>query len=169
MEMKRFYMSSFYFFLLLSTSCKLFKKVRTKTVSDMQQTKEVLKGSLTAHQLMRTDQHVVAWTLDSSASSSVVQIWPKGKFRFSQELGFEGEAEQVLLTGNFRKNVAALVMKDSAGTTSNQLKAEILGKKETKLETMDTVKTETPPFWLIIGLVVLVIIAAACIFSFCGK
>ena len=40
---------------------------------------------------------------------------------------------------------------------------------ERKLETMDTVKTETPPFWLIMGLVVLVIIGAACIFSFCGK
>ena len=154
-----------YICLLLLSSCKLFKEVRTVAHSDTQITTEQKQGTIAAAQQMSTDQHFLEWKLDSSANSSAVQIWPIGKFKFSPELGFEGSAEKVLLSGNFRKNTEGFTLRDSTGTTRNRMEVEISGKKQMKVENKNTVKTETPAFWLMIGLGILVI-AGVLIYKF---
>ena len=141
---------------IIMQSCRLFKNVKTTSASDEQYWKVQERASLSAAQSVETDQHMVEWRLDSSQNSVVVQIWPKGRFRFSTESGFEGEAEKLVLNGNFRKTAAGFMAKDSTVKVQNQLKAEISGKKEKKMENKHTVKTEKPAFWVMIGLVVVI-------------
>ena len=126
--------------------CRLFKNVKTTSAFDERNFKVQEQASLSAAQLVQTDQHMVEWRLDSSQNSNVVQIWPKGRFRFSTDSGFEGEAEKLVLTGNFRKTAAGFMAKDSTVKVQNQLKAEISGKKEKKMKTSIRLKRKSLRF-----------------------
>ncbi|MCD0487909.1 hypothetical protein LPB86_06695 [Pedobacter sp. MC2016-14] len=130
-----------------------------------QVSKEQQQSSLAVTQQASTDQHFFEWKLDSLNSTTTVQIWPKGKFKFSQEFGFEGEAEKVLLTGTLQKSATGLKLKDSTGSTQIGIKSEFSEKKEARAANKSTVKTERPAFWLLIGLAVLVL-AAVLIYKF---
>lgn len=40
---------------------------------------------------------------DSTKRSYIIQIWPKGKFSYSAEHGFEGMADKILISGKFKQ------------------------------------------------------------------
>jgi len=54
---------------------------------------------------------------DSSEDFYSVFVWPKGKFSYSSEQGFEGEAEHLLITG-YGKNVQKTLQDLSLSTQS---------------------------------------------------
>ncbi|MCD0489792.1 hypothetical protein LPB86_16230 [Pedobacter sp. MC2016-14] len=138
-------------------ACKLLKNVNTETEKQAQSSRSTNSMQLKQRNALSTDQHFLEWKLDSSSTSAVVQIWPKGKFKFSQEDGFEGEAERLVLTTHSEKSERGLKVKDSLTKIENQLDLETLQREVKKQEQTKIAKTETPAFWLIIGVAAMVI------------
>ena len=142
---------------LLCFGCGLFKNVKTQTVSDQESFKVDERVSLAVSNDVQTDQHVVEWQLDSAGHHSIVQIWPKGRFTFSADAGFEGEADKVMVSSDSWQAKVKLSLKDSTVKSSDELKFNGSRKEAVKAEKKNTVKTETPAFWLLMGLTVLAI------------
>lgn len=82
----------------LFSGCSLFQKTKTSSSKFAGKTQE--ESTKTA-QLMMFNQSI-GWSLsrkdDSLNSSSVVVIWPKGKFNFSPSSGFSGTAEKIVIS-----------------------------------------------------------------------
>lgn len=144
-------------FMLGQQACKLLKNVNTETEKQAQSSRSTSRVQLKQRNALSTDQHFLEWKLDSSSTSAVVQIWPKGKFKFSQEDGFEGEAERLILTSHSEKSERGLKAKDSLTRVENNLDLETLQHEVKKQEQTKTAKTETPAFWLITGVAAMVI------------
>lgn len=145
------------YFILALQSCRLFKQVKTEKFENEAQSKLDVKEMLSLNHELLTDQHFFEWKMDTSSTSASVRIWPKGVFKFTVAHGFEGEAERVIINSREEKSARGIKTKDSLSKKRDQLdlkqsRKELLRKKDTK-----TVKTETPAFWLIIGLVLLAI------------
>ena len=74
---------------------------QTKKVSD--QSNQRYENS-TEIKSTRKDDHTLEsvnmiYQKDSSQAAWQIQLWPKGRFMFSADKGFEGEAQKILITG----------------------------------------------------------------------
>jgi hypothetical protein len=56
-------------------------------------------------------ENMVTLRRDSMNNNYSVQIWPKGKFSYSAEHGFEGTAEKILITGEVKRGKRSLITK----------------------------------------------------------
>lgn len=54
-------------------------------------------------------QQQYGWFTDSSQHEFMLSVWPKGKFSFSLDSGFKGEAEKVELHGRQAKQTSKLL------------------------------------------------------------
>ncbi len=145
------------FVLALLQSCSLLKNTKTETEKNQQSAKSSDQRKLDASRKATTDQRVFEWKLDRSGNQSILQIWPKGQFSFSADKGFEGEAEKIQLISKSQKSGSVLKLKDSLANTTEQINKESALKAINQQQNTKTVKTETPAFWLIIGLVLMVL------------
>lgn len=76
---------------------------------------------------------------DSSSGSYRVQIWPKGKFRFTAAQGFEGSADTILMLGT-TKQVGETLSKSVVAEQSGQLTTTAL-QKEGHLDSLEVRKS----------------------------
>ena len=92
---------------LLSTACNLFKN--TSTAID--QSHQLLTKQTSLKNLEEKDRNSTSNRLtfykDSDHQQYQVQFWPKGRFTFSSEQGFSGEADQVIISGNLNRTATA--------------------------------------------------------------
>ncbi len=141
--------------LSLLQSCSLLRSAKAETEKNQQSTASSNQRKLDATRILNTNQRVFEWKLDSTNTQSILQIWPKGQFTFSPVTGFKGEAEKIQLVSGTQRSAAALNLKDSLANTTEQLNTETAYKATNQQQHTNTVKTETPSFWLITGLAVL--------------
>ena len=144
--------------LCLMQGCKLFKEVKTTAYTDDEQAKVKARSNLSLDHNAQTEQHFLEWKLDSLNSTEVLQIWPRGRFTFSPERGFEGEADRLVLTSGSKNVATVLQRKDSLVKVQDKVKAETQLQAAQKAVKKNTVKTESPSFWVIAGMLLLVIV-----------
>ena len=102
---------------------------------------------------------------DDVQSAYAVQLWPKGAFKFSAENGFEGEAEQIIISG--------LIKEQRNHTELAQNEQQYKGKQETiaekRTQEKDTSKQESRETksdfgWVIFGILLFIIF---CVVFYC--
>lgn len=100
-------------------------------------------------------------TDDSLGYDYSLEIWPKGVFSFSQDKGFVGEAEKLMVTGTGVQTSVMQLQQNlelQDGTTNNSG----LTKSGVETTNMEQVAKESSPSWkwmMVMGVVLLVVIA----------
>jgi hypothetical protein len=122
---------------------------------------------------VKSDKSIESLTLkrDTLNNSYTVQIWPKGKFSYNAAVGFEGDAEKILITGTVKQG------KQSLSTNSLKESRDTLVKRESDLQmrsntAKDTVALKKVVSWKAIlgyALIAIVAIALLLIFGFIRK
>jgi len=79
--------------------CGLFKNVLRKTSIERTVQDRKLELTFKKDAVLTTKQESKRWMVDSGKYSYLLELWPRGKFVFSPELGFQGEAERMRITG----------------------------------------------------------------------
>ena len=100
-------------------------------------------------------------TDDSSGYDYSLEIWPKGIFSFSQEKGFIGEAEKVLLIGT-RVQTSMMQLEHNQELQEERVNNSGLTKAASETSSLEQAAKASTPFWkwmIILGLVLLVVIA----------
>ena len=100
-------------------------------------------------------------TNESSGYDYSLEIWPKGIFSFSQEKGFIGEAEKILLSGTGIQHATLQLQQneEQQEITSNDSGLTQVALETTSLEQNEKESTASWKWTLVIGLVLLVLIA----------
>jgi len=97
--------------------------------------------------LVDANKTITAATLtlytDSTNQDYSVQVWPKGRFTFSAANGFEGEAEQVLVTGKIRHQGSGSITTASKVADLTRTALQVSHKKKVLLDQKNTNKKST--------------------------
>jgi hypothetical protein len=97
---------------------------------------------------LRQEKRVRHFTLvsDSVNNNYRVDIWPKGKFSYNAERGFEGTAEKILISGNLRQAKHALTRINSTEKTDLRFKNNLETQKKT-IEVKKATSLKTNVSW----------------------
>lgn len=98
------------------------------------------------------------YSTDSVTQSYQVQIWPKGSFSFSKDLGFVGEAEVVRIKGNTQSLVKQV---EVISSREKKKETEALDDRKIKKEQIKQeweMKESTPSWKWILASFILVIV-----------
>jgi len=152
------YISDAAIFILVSMllqGCGVFKKVTTDEVTDKQSSSILEQSKLNTSRMSQSSQNFFEWQLDSTNTSDVIMIWPKGRFTFSASHGFEGEAEKIFFKSDVQKSQLGIRVTDSLATEEEHLKLEQKLKIKDEAEVKTTTKKESPAFWPVIAAVLI--------------
>ncbi len=163
--MKRGYYILMFSWLFLGWSgCGLLKQTVKTTASSRQDS--ILKTQFKAKDAQEAVKQTLSLTThrDSAGAVYSMVLWPKGKFTFSTENGFEGEADSVLLTGEnwaFENHSEILSTGDQQKTES-----EVEGKQEVKVKSVqeDSTIKSFADYKLIIGVVAFIFLLLYLVF-----
>lgn len=88
-----------------------------------------------------------------------VQLWPKGKFTFSAEHGFEGEAERIVISGEAQQNTNLAELSTMQLQNKEQQQSEKQERKTQKEIEKKEIKSISTDFrWVIGGVVLLILV-----------
>ena len=154
--------------LVMLSSCNLFKKVQSETITDQHNSKELDEVELKANYSRQANQHFLEWHIDSMNKNDVVMIWPKGKFTFSTLDGFNGEAERMVIASSLSQSENALKTQDSLVSEEHQIKTGWLHKSSDRSQSTTKTKTQSPAFWPTI-VVFFILMTGLIIYKFLNK
>lgn len=133
--MNRWYYMIFFCLLLLSWGgCGLLRQTVKTTASSRQDS--TIKTQFKAKDAQEAVKQTLSLTAnrDSAGATYNMLLWPKGRFTFSTEKGFEGEADSIQLNGEnwaFENHSEILSTGDQQKTES-----EVEGKQEVKVKSV---------------------------------
>ena len=133
--MKRLYYMLIFCWLVLGCSgCGLLKQTAKTTALSRQDS--TLKTQFKAKDAQEVVKQTLSLTVNSDSAGTIYSmlLWPKGRFTFSTEKGFEGEADSMKLTGAnwaFENHSEILSTGDQQKTES-----EVAGKQEVKVKSV---------------------------------
>lgn len=163
--MKRGYYILMFSWLLLGWSgCGLLKQTAKTTASSRQDS--TIKTQFKAKDAQEAVKQTLSLTLnrDAAAATYSMLLWPKGRFTFSTEKGFEGEADSVQMTGEswaFEDHSEIVSTGDQQKTES-----EVEGKQELKVKSVqeDSAIESFANYKLIIGAVAFIFLLLFLVF-----
>lgn len=126
----------------------------TSESSDLHAVKASL--STLTHKDSASNTQVLTFFKDSADQNYWVQLWPRGKFTFSNDKGFVGEAEKVIMQGNVRgvKTGAGLTISQNKSSEATRTDLKIV--EQLKLKDKDVLKKSSPSAIWLIGLAVVI-------------
>ena len=118
--------------ILFSMGCSLLKTTETSTNKTSASASDQKNVKLNEEQIAQESFNSVKFTADSSEDFYRIFVWPKGKFSYSSEHGFEGEAEHLLITGR-SKNVQK-TKEDLSRTTQSKTNLAVNVQQDAKAQ-----------------------------------
>ena len=112
--------------------CSLLKTTETSVNKASASASDQKNVKLNEEQIAQESFNSVKFTADSSEDFYRIFVWPKGKFSYSAEHGFEGEAEHLLITGR-SKNVQK-TKEDLAQTTQSKTNLAVNVQQDAKAQ-----------------------------------
>lgn len=146
----------FYVLLLsLSVGCGLFSNTRaSKEKAYLRQANKTDLEILEQKNLIKDSTGFIFYA-DSARHDYTIQFWPKGRFTFTAENGFSGEADSILIKGSSREQVGYSRMVRLQEKDQGSVKGKLLASNKTSLE--HTVKTNSVWWkWIGDGLILIV-------------
>lgn len=92
-------MKNYMFLVIVFCSCSLFKNTSTEMERTHQLSTNQKDYRLTEQRDWLSKSGSITFYKDTNHVDYSIQIWPKGMFSWSQEKGFTGEADQVMIKG----------------------------------------------------------------------
>lgn len=127
-------MKNYMLFAVAFCSCSLFKNTRT----EMERTHQLSANQKDYHLMEQkgwlSKSGSITFYKDTNHVDYTIQIWPKGMFSYSQEKGFTGEADRVMIKGSASAS--------SAFSDSNTLEQRDKSKVELNLSQKDKQVTD---------------------------
>lgn len=147
--------------ILFMQACGLFKNNSQSKSSNQTKMENFTDLQLSEQSHSSAESQSLLLTDDSSGYDYSLEIWPKGIFSFSQEKGFVGEAEKMLLTGT---GVQTSMMQLQQSQEQQEARINNSGLTRAALETTNLEEAEEEStvslkWTVVMGLVLLVVIA----------
>lgn len=127
--------------ILFLPCCNLLKNTRSTVENDSHFYKSEADLKLQEEQDLLNKSGSVMLGSVTDSSNFEVQVWPKGQFTWSEESGFKGEAEKILIKGNAKSR--AEKMSSSSSETHDQRKMETLHHTQSKERLAQRTKVKT--------------------------
>jgi len=150
---------------LIMNSCGLMKKTEKKVnefkySSDHRQQTNAVTEKIDSSKTLR-----MFFEKDDVQSTYLVQLWPKGTFKFSADNGFEGEADRILISGQVmeQKNRTALSSTEEQHR-EKQVIASAQTDQEQRINKEEIREIKTDFRWVILVILLLIV---CCTWAYC--
>ena len=145
---------------VFTSSCSILKNTDSSyRKSDQQSSYQVNRSLLEKRDWLNKRSGITLYT-DSSNQDYTIQLWPKGRFSYSAETGFSGEADKILITGKSKSGSSSLATVDSEESDQGKTEIQTNLKAGTSSSQKDKLKKSSVSLKVILVLTVLVLIAA---------
>ena len=146
---------------LFLQACGLFKNNNQSKSSNQTKMENFTDLQLSEQSHSSAESQRILLTDDSSGYDYSLEIWPKGIFSFSQEKGFIGEAEKVLLIGT-GVQTSVMQLQQNQELQEERVNNSGLTKATSETSSLEQEAEASTPSWkwmIILGLVLFVVIA----------
>jgi hypothetical protein len=106
---------------------------------------------------------------DSVSSDYLIQLWPKGVFTYSQDKGFAGEAERVLIRGKTQQSGSGNKLETHAAAASSSSNTVMEEKEKLVSDSKQTEKIKSVSWKSIVPLLLLGLVSGWLIIRFIIK
>ncbi|MEJ5961355.1 hypothetical protein [Pedobacter immunditicola] len=157
---------TFFCSMLLLQACGLFKNHSQSTSSNQTKMENFTDLQLSAQSHSSAESQRILLTDDSLGYDYSLEIWPKGIFSFSQEKGFIGEANKVLLSGT-GSHISMMQLQQNEELQVATANNSGLTQAVSETTSLDEAEKASTPSWkwvIVLGLVLLVVIACVLVF-----
>ena len=146
--------------LMVLASCSILKNSNSNKHIAQQQSSYQASGHLVENRDWLNRSRALTFYADSSNQDYTIQLWPKGRFSYSAEAGFSGEADKILITGKSTSGSSSLAKVDSEESDRGKTEIQTNLKAGTSSSQKDKLKKSSVSWKVILALTVLVLIAA---------
>jgi hypothetical protein len=156
--------------LILSlSSCGIFRNSAAR--ADKEHTESSISSSVntsTRNESQAAGTAVLTFR-DSTSSDYLIQLWPKGVFTYSQDKGFAGEAERVLIRGKTQQSGSGNRLETHAAAASSSSNAVMEEKGKLVSDSKQTEKIKSVSWKTILPLLLLGLVSGWLIIRFIIK
>lgn len=152
-------MKNYMFLAIIFCSCNLFKNTSTEMERTHQLSANQKDYRLTEQKDWLSKSGSITFYKDTNHANYSIQIWPKGMFSYSQEKGFTGEADQVMIKGDVSGSSAFSGLHTLEQQDQGKIAVAISQKNKKIADDQKKVKTSSYSWKLILtGFAVIIII-----------
>lgn len=145
---------------MLSASCSIFKNTDSSNRKSEQQSSYQVNRSLLEKRDWLNKSSGLTFYTDSSKQDYTIQLWPKGRFSYSAETGFTGEADKVLITGKSKmgSSSSAIVHTEESDKGKKEIQTNL--KEGTSSSQKDKLKKSSVSWKVVLAFTALILIVA---------
>ena len=145
---------------VFSASCGMFKNTENSNSKSRRQSSYELNHSILEEKDWLSKSGSLTFYADSNNQDYTIQLWPVGRFSYSPEKGFTGEAEKILITDKSKSGSTYAGMTNTE--ESDKGRVDIRASEKNKSESAEQQKTKKSSVsWKVIlafiGLVVIIV------------
>ena len=141
-------------------SCSVLKNTDSSyRKSDQESSYQINKSLLEKRDWLNKRSGITLYA-DSSNQDYTIQLWPKGRFSYSAETGFTGEADKVLISGRSNKGSSSSRMVHAEESDQGKTEIQTNLKEGASSSQKDKLKKSSVSWKVVLAFTVLILIAA---------
>ena len=141
-------------------SCSVLKNTDSSyRKSDQESSYQINKSLLEKRDWLNKRSGITLYT-DSSNQDYTIQLWPKGRFSYSAETGFAGEADKIMIRGKSKKGSSSSKMVRTEESDQGKTEIQTNLKEGASSSQKDKLKKSSVSWKVVLAFTVLILIAA---------
>ena len=149
---------------MVLASCSILKNSDSNKHIAQQQSSYQASGHLVENRDWLNRSNALTLYADSSNQDYTIQLWPKGRFSYSAETGFSGEADKILITGKSKSGSSSLATVDSEESDQGKTEIQTNLKEGTSSSQKDKLKKSSVSWKVVLAFTALILIAGWAIY-----
>ena len=150
--------------LMVLASCSILKNTDSNKHIAQQQSSYQASGHLVENRDWLNRSRALTFYADSSNQDYTIQLWPKGRFSYSAETGFTGEADKILITGKSKSGSSSLAKVDSEESDQGKTEIQTNLKAGTSSSQKDKLKKSSVSWKVVLAFTALILVAGWAIY-----
>ncbi|MDO7744095.1 MAG: hypothetical protein MUP99_09985, partial [Pedobacter sp.] len=115
---------------VVSASCGMFKNTENSNSKSRQQSSYELNHSISEEKDWLSKSGSLTFYVDSTNQDYTIQLWPVGRFSYSPEKGFTGEAQRILITDKSKSGSAYAGMSNTEESDKGKVDIQVSAKEQ---------------------------------------
>jgi len=144
---------------VFSASCSMFKNTEHSNSKSRQQSSYEAKQSIVEEKNWLSKTGSLTFYSDSTHQDYTIQLWPVGRFSYSLEKGFTGEAHRILITDKSKSGSAYADMANTEESDKGKVDIQTSAKEKTESAEQQKTKKSSVSWKVILAVIGLVMIA----------